>query len=111
MDRGKKRKSLAGLHGIRVDGGQGGGRESDRRERETSKGKAITGEPKRNTRKIEEPLLVYDFGSRSRCPACGSLQTRVRCYNAIRADSPARQIQYRECLICGIHYKNAGRLI
>ena len=53
----------------------------------------------------EADRAQYSFPTRSRCPRCGSSQTR--------ALSSQEQIQYRVCIIptCRHHYKAAGRCL
>jgi len=62
---------------------------------------AVHGQDAQATRGGRE--AVYSFGTRSRCPLCGSLQTR--------ALSTAGRIQFRACRLCGRHYKEVGMVV
>jgi len=45
-------------------------------------------------------VTVWSFPTRSRCPACGSVDTR--------ADTTRGAIQYRKCRACGHRYHERG---
>lgn len=65
----------------------------------------VASEPKQIPEPVVEVALVWSFPTRSRCPRCGSAQTR-----SYRVENG---VQYRECLsaVCRKRYRVDGELI